>query len=236
MSNKNTLFRFKQFAVDQAGCAMKINTDGVLLGAMAAADDAKRILDVGTGTGVIALMMAQRYGNSRVEAVEVDAAAAERAALNFSVSAFSERMIVHHADIRSFEAEPFDLVVSNPPYFSNDLKNPDARKQLARHAEPEFFESLFISVGKLLNPDGLFWLIIPAQQALHVKAAAAQAGLNAVREIAVQSDDTRPVIRKILVFSHQQQSLQTDVLHIYEEHQRYSAAYRLLLADFLLAL
>src|SRR5437879_3258817 len=113
------MFRFKQFNVDQSGCAMKINTDGVLLGALAEADQPENILDIGTGTGVIALMTAQRFENARIDAVEIDQSAAETARRNFSNSPFAERMNLYSMGFEQFfESNPdkkYDLIVSNPP-------------------------------------------------------------------------------------------------------------------------
>ncbi|PST83420.1 tRNA methyltransferase [Pedobacter yulinensis] len=237
MRNKDQPFRFKRFSVEQEGCAMKINTDGVLLGAMASAIRPLRILDVGTGTGVIALMLAQRFPQARVEAVEIDPAAAHRAGHNFSASPFAARMALTGADIRTFRAaEPYDMVVSNPPFFSGDLKNPDLRKQLARHAEAGFFESLFAAISGLLTPDGVFWIIIPARQAAVLIEIAAEAGLFCCRRVRVRSDDSKPVIREILVFGYSATPVSTGDLSIYAAHQVYSAAYRALLGNFLLAL
>src|ERR1700756_535530 len=121
------MFRFKQFSVDQAGCAMKINTDGVLLGAMAGHANPLRILDIGTGTGVIALMLAQRFGNAQIDAVEIDAIAAETAARNFQNSDFCAQLHIHPVGITDyFEAnagEKFNLIVSNPPFYINSLES-----------------------------------------------------------------------------------------------------------------
>jgi tRNA1Val (adenine37-N6)-methyltransferase len=150
-----SLFRFKVFEVDQTGCAMKINTDGVLIGGIVTADAPSRILDVGTGTGVIAMMLAQRFPAAVVEAIEIDPAAAATAAKNFALSSFASRLSVHTGDILSYESEfRYDLIISNPPFFVNDLKNPEARKRLARHADEDFFIGLIRKVSMLLNPSG----------------------------------------------------------------------------------
>src|SRR4051812_18750759 len=112
------MFRFKQFSVDQAGCAMKINTDGVLLGAIAEVESPSTILDIGTGTGVIGLMLAQRFGNARVDAVEIDVSAAKTAGNNFANSSFNNRVTVFPVSIRAFfnehSGKKYDLIVSNP--------------------------------------------------------------------------------------------------------------------------
>ena len=113
-----SVFRFKEFVVDQSGCAMKINTDGVLLGAMATALHPQRILDVGTGTGVISLMLAQRFPAVVIDAIEIDAKAADTARRNFEASPFSGRISCHPVSLGDFEPRaPYDLIVSNPPFF-----------------------------------------------------------------------------------------------------------------------
>src|SRR5690554_2504372 len=144
--NRSSVFRFKQFEVDQRDCPMKINTDGVLLGAIAGSVHGRgQFLDIGTGTGVIAMMLAQRYPEARVDAIEIDQGAAFRAAANFKDSPFSDRLTVNHVALESFKTRPetYDLILSNPPFFMDSLKNPDQRKSVARHADPLFFQTLF---------------------------------------------------------------------------------------------
>ena len=127
-------FRFKQFAVEQDDVAMKVGTDGVLLGAWADCNGAKRILDIGTGTGVIALMLAQRNAEAEVQAVEIDETATRRARSNFDLSPWAERLTVENCAVQEFApAEKFDLIVSNPPYFVDSLLPPDAKRSTARH-------------------------------------------------------------------------------------------------------
>jgi len=131
-----SIFRFKQFVVDQTESTMKVNTDGVLLGAMASAAGPGRILDIGTGTGVIALMLAQRFPSARVEAIEVDALAAKLAGENFIRSTFATRISAQAVALADFQPmEAFDLIVSNPPFFLHALKSRDYRKRVSRHTE-----------------------------------------------------------------------------------------------------
>jgi tRNA1Val (adenine37-N6)-methyltransferase len=134
-----SLFKFKKFEVEQSGCPMRINTDGVLLGVIAEHSAPSRILDIGTGTGVIALMLAQRYENAFVDAVEIDPSAANRASLNFNTSIYAARMAAHGIAIEDYTPiDRYDLIVSNPPYFVNDLKSTEVRKGIARHAHEDF--------------------------------------------------------------------------------------------------
>lgn len=155
-------FRFKQFAIEQEDVAMKVGTDGVLLGAWADCEGAKNILDIGTGTGVIALQMAQRNPKAQVQAVEIDETAAKRARANFDNTPWAERLQVERTAVQEFEsAEKFDLIVSNPPYFVDSLLPPDAKRSTARHTHDLTFEELDNAAARLLSKDGKFALILP---------------------------------------------------------------------------
>lgn len=158
----NTSFQFKQFAVEQAHCAMKVNTDGVLLGAWANASEAARILDIGTGTGVIALMMAQQYSAALIDAIDIDAGAAEQAKTNVEGSAWNDRLCVYHSALQDFKlGYNYDFIISNPPYFVNDLKPADARKTVAKHSIDLSYDELLTHVNRLLSDNGTFALVIP---------------------------------------------------------------------------
>lgn len=160
----NTFFRFKKFIVFQDRCAMKVGTDSVLLGAWA--EGGQRILDVGAGTGVIALMMAQRFERSEVDAVELDAQACVQAEENVGRSPFAERIKVvcmpvqRMASIEDYQ-QCFDAVVCNPPFFENALKAPGKERNMARHTDFLPFSDLFEAVRKLMSPEGAFSVIIP---------------------------------------------------------------------------
>ena len=158
-------FKFKQFAVEQEDVAMKVGTDGVLLGAWAECEGARRILDIGTGTGVIALQMAQRNPMAQVQAVEIDETAAKRARANFDNSPWAERLQVAQTAVQEFApTEKFDLIVSNPPYFIDSLLPPDAKRSTARHTHDLTFEELDRAVERLLAENGRFALILPTTE------------------------------------------------------------------------
>ncbi len=155
-------FRFKQFAVEQDDVAMKVGTDGVLLGAWADCEGARRILDIGTGTGVIALQMAQRNATAQISAVEIDETASRRARANFDMSPWAERLQVVQVAVQQFEpTEQFDLIISNPPYFVDSLLPPDERRSTARHTHDLTFEELDRAVCRLLHEAGRFAIILP---------------------------------------------------------------------------
>ena len=158
-------FRFKQFAIEQEDVAMKVGTDGVLLGAWAACDGAKRILDIGTGTGVIALMSAQRNTEAKIYAVEIDETATRRARSNFEMSPWAERLEVENCAVQEFDPnEKFDLIISNPPYFIDSLLPPGAKRSTARHTHDLSFEELDKAVCRLLADGGKFALILPTAE------------------------------------------------------------------------
>lgn len=235
------IFRFKRFEVDQTGCAMKINTDGVLLGALATLADREattRILDIGTGTGVIALMLAQRYPAAITDGIEIDQQAAARADRNFSKSPFAERLNAYHRPLKSFEPSlSYDLIVANPPYFVDSLKNPDARKQLARHADQGFFEDLLQNASHWLKPNGSMQLILPSLLASKIeKLASACDGFSLEHKIDIYSYSTdRHPIRTIINLTKSRITVPTSQkFTIYAERGIYSTDYKGILADFFL--
>jgi tRNA1Val (adenine37-N6)-methyltransferase len=230
------MFRFKQFNVDQTGCAMKINTDGVLLGALAETDHPKTILDIGTGTGVIALMLAQRFGKAQIDAVEVDESAARTAHLNFGRSAFANRMQAYAMSFGElFEQHPekkYDLIISNPPFYINSLESPGEKKKLAKHTDESFFADLLQNAAKHLNDKGTFWLILPLQTAQLVNVIAYQYNLNQQKKISVSSYPDSVQHREIVAFTLGE-TLETDEQFvIYDSPKVYSQQYKNVLKPF----
>ena len=232
---KNT-FRFKQFTVDQSNCGMKINTDGVLLGALAEAGSTKSILDIGTGTGVIALMLAQRFPSAVIEAVEIDQHAAQTATENFFNSPFADRLSCYYSSFEAFYTEftgkKFDLILSNPPFFLNSLKNPDAKKQVARHTDADFFQKLLLLSAEKLSEEGSIWLILPVDTLASIRHYASECGLVPERIIRVRSfADSKPH-RSIVSLSKQTKTIVTSDFIIYKDKNAYSDQYRQTLKDF----
>ena len=194
------MFSFKQFAIRQERCAMKVGTDGVLLGAWAPECIAGgRILDIGTGTGVMAIMAAQRNPSARIVGVEIDEMSALQARENAEASPWADRVEIVNADIRSYEAAaPFDLVISNPPYFVDSLKSPDSGRTTARHTVSLDFGELMSAVERLLAPDGLFAVIVPAEAASRVVASGR---LALRRRCDVRSKPSAGPIRTMMEFA-----------------------------------
>ncbi len=232
-----SIFRFKQFEVDQSNCAMKINTDGVLLASLVDTSDAKRILDVGTGTGVIALMLAQRAIDSRVEAVEIDALAAEMASRNFSNSIFQDRLTLHATAFQQLEISGhYDLIVSNPPFYTDSLHNPDARKKLARHTDLNFFKELLQFASSYLTAQGKLVLILPTLLAETIMTMAIEHNLYCTAEIQISSFAGDPAIRKIVTFGRIHTiGIDQHKFVIYQSKGIYSESYKGALTPYFLA-
>lgn len=230
------MFRFKQFAVDQTNCTMKINTDGVLLGATASAENPKSILDIGTGTGVIALMLAQRFEEAKIDAVEIDLNSAKTAGQNFTNSKFAAHLTLHETDIADFwpqkQHQQYNLIVSNPPFYLDTLTSPKENKTLAKHAVPGFFEDLLAKIPDFLSADGCFWLILPPKTALFVEKLA-QPMLFLQEKISVSSYPDDLPHREILCFGLKKIKTKIASLIIYKDQKVYSETYQNLLEDFL---
>ena len=184
----NNSFTFQKFTIHQDRCAMKVGTDGVLLGAWA--HGGKRILDIGTGTGLVAIMMAQRFADAHVTAVEIDHNAALQACNNANCSPFASRIGIVETSIQNFEVygtQLFDSIVSNPPFFTDSLKNPASQRATARHADTLPYRDLFTAVKRLLAEDGEFSAIIPSNCLTSFIAEAYLAHLVPIRRLAIRT-------------------------------------------------
>jgi len=232
-----SIFRFKQFEVDQGNCAMKINTDGVIIGAMAYQEGAARILDVGSGTGVIALMLAQRHPDALVDAVEIDEEAYIQATYNFRQSIFADRLRSINSDFRDFHPETsYDLIVSNPPFYTKSLHNPDPRKKLAKHTDFLFFEALLDFVVLHLSVHGAFHCILPIGLAEEVVALMlAKRNLYLQRRINISSYPDADPIRSLLTIGKRTCEAEFDTLIIYERRAEHTEEYKNLLKPYFLA-
>ena len=223
-------FRFKQFSVEHRRSSMRVGVDAVLLGAWAEVPDgclAPRILDVGCGCGVITLMMAQRFPEAAIEAIDIDAASAEEAADNFRSSPWSERLCARQRDFASMPGEAaFDLIVSNPPYFHAGIESPSTTRERARHAAALSPESLIDGAGNLLSRKGALAMVIPAENAPDIIAYAARAGLFLQRSLMSAGRPDRPVKRALLQFCRPLR------LDIESQPGIYSDDYRHLTEDF----
>lgn len=179
-------FTFKQFEINHEGCAMKVGTDGVLLGAWCECGSARRIADIGTGTGLIALMCAQRNATATIDALDIDHSAAECARANVAHSAWSGRIRVIETAVQDFITEErYDLIVSNPPYFSETLQSPDPSRAVARHNCSLPHRDLIDAAKRLLTDEGRMALILPSDEARRFAMQAVAAGLHLRRRCEV---------------------------------------------------
>ena len=231
----NPYFSFKQFTVRHDRCAMKVGTDGVLLGAWIDLNSSRRILDIGTGTGLIALMLAQRCSDARIIAVDIDSAAVEQAQENIQASPWKNRVEVLQQDICTYHPHgTFDTIVSNPPYFIDSLKCPDGQRSTARHTDTLDADRLIGKVFELLSPDGSFSIILPAEQTEDLIRVADEKGLYPSRQTWVI---TRPGLspkRILMEFRKISTVFQPDELVIELERHVYSEEYIALTKEFYL--
>ena len=206
------MFQFQRFTIHQDQCAMKVGTDGVLLGAWA--QGGERVLDIGTGTGVIALMMAQRYAEAHVVAVDIDEAAVRQARQNADASPFGDRVEVVLSSIQDYATScslsfgegrcevpaHFDSIVCNPPFFVDSLKAPDQQRSLARHADTLPFAELMRAAYRLLSDDGELSVVIPFDYRRRLDDEAFLCGFFPSRVCAVRTKSTKPVRRYLLAY------------------------------------
>ncbi len=230
-------FRFKEFLVDQDRCAMKVGTDGVLLGAwVPLRNEDRQLLDVGTGTGLIALMLAQRTADAQITALDIDADCVEQARENVEGSPWKERVAVVQSAVQDFYAEfRYDLIVSNPPYFENSLYSPDAARTRARHTASLPFEELLAAVDRLLAADGRFAVVLPTD-AVDRFLHRAVVNLWLERRLDVRTTPRRAPKRTLLLFSRRQPETlpANEELVIQTAPETFTAEYRALTRDFYL--
>lgn len=195
-------FTFKQFVVHQERCAMKVGTDGTLLGAWAETARADgQILDIGTGTGLIALMMAQRYPKAQVMAIDIDAEAVAQATDNVRRSPFADRIQVCQADVNAYEVEEnYDAIVCNPPYFNHALTCPDDQRTQARHTLSLSYRQLMSAAWRLLAEEGLFSVIIPNDYFQQMESEAHLAGFFLTRIYGVRTIKGKTIKRYLVEF------------------------------------
>ena len=229
-------FRFKRFTVQQDRCALKVGTDGVLFGAWVNYDGAERILDIGSGTGVLALIAAQRNETARIDAVEIDEASAGQAAGNFASSPWSDRLHLHRMDVRRMHVvEPYDLVICNPPYYEGYSASPDVRIGLAKHSGELRFPELLATVVRVLAPEGRFAVIIPLNREPAFLKDAERVGLRVGRRCTVAYVAHRPAKRVLLQLERSPVTLGEEALVVEATGPfDYSKEYRALIADLML--
>ena len=238
-------FTFKKFTVHQDRCAMKIGTDGILLGAwISLTEKPERILDIGTGTGVIAMQLAQRCSAQTIDAIEIDASAFEQCTDNFEASPWSERLFCYHAAIQEFASEienTYDLIISNPPFYSENYKPEKKARDTARFNDALPFRQLVVCVAQLLTDQGVFALILPKKEERDFIEIARESGLHPKRICRVRGTGNSEEKRSLLEFCFQpkvkqgkEKEIIIESLTIESARHNYTEDYIKLVKDFYL--
>ncbi len=232
----HNVFHFQQFSINQDKTAMKISTDGVLFGACCNFENAENILDIGTGTGLLSLMAAQKSA-AKITAVEIDNDAYLQAEENVKNSKFSDRIKIFHGDFLTFYktcGEKYGYIISNPPFFENAFKSNDYKRNFARHTDSLPFEKMILGVKEIILENGFFSVIIPFDKSLDFVKLCALSKLHLCKKISVYSKSNVPPLRVILTFSKQILPMKYDEITIYKKNKTYSEKFKELTKDFYL--
>lgn len=233
-------FQFKEFSIEQDRCAMKIGTDGVLLGAWTSIQDPSAILDIGAGTGILALMLAQRSDAMQIDALEIDEDAYEQCVENFENSAWADRLFCYHAALDEFaeemEDEKYDLIISNPPFHTEDYKSGDNARNMARFADSLPFEELIKFASELLSDKGSFAVIIPYSEENYFLKLSEKVNLFPNRITRVRGTVNTAVKRSLLQLSFTDKPFSSNELILEESRHQYTQNYQKMVAPFYLKL
>ena len=233
----NQYFKFKQFTVNQDRCAMKVGTDGVLLGSWVDVESAGNVLDIGTGTGLLALMVAQRNSGAAIDALDIDPEAASQAEENFAASSWGERLTVVPDDFLAHRfVKKYDLVVCNPPYFTQSLKSPNEKRTTARHSDSLPLDRLAQGVADVLADDGVFAVVLPLQEGEVLVAECDKVGLNVRRKAMVyaKSESTEPKRVLLELSKNAAETVEERIVIERCERHDYTDQYKALTKDFYL--
>lgn len=233
----NTYFQFKQFRIEQDQCAMKVSTDACILGAVSPTPDEGKILDIGTGTGVLSLLLAQRC-HCMIDAAELDEASFLQAASNVAHSEWKDRIRVVHTDIRLYHSSTrYELIICNPPFYENHFKSPSLKKNKAKHAEQLSYQELLDAVKRNLSADGIFSVLLPANSAERFMKQAVTAALYPYKRFLISERDNQPFKRHIILFSqHLSNTVTETAISIRDAEGNYSATFRHLMHPYYLNL
>ena len=231
-------FVFKKFSIHQHKCAHKVGTDAVLIGSWAEVSKATTILDIGTGTGIIALMMAQK-SNAQIDAIDIEQGSAEQATENAEHSVWAERIKVYQKSLQDFSAntdKKYDVIITNPPYFVDSSKAPDEERNHARHTDTLTFAELLTGAKKMLNDKGMFYIILPTKEAIDFKALAEKSNLYLVKQLRVKTKSSNDLEKRhIMLFRLTKEPLAEQILSIENEgRHNYTEEYKKLTGDFYL--
>lgn len=227
-------FRFKQFTIHQDKCAMKVGTDAVLLGSWVNPGAATRILDIGSGTGLIALMLAQK-SDATIDAIDLDENAFQQTKENFRISPWFDRLNPYHISLQDFvkdKKEAYDLIVTNPPYFHHASKPSEESRKQARHNDFLSFDELIINSIKLLTPNGRFCVILPTKEGMEFMDKAQKKGLFCRELLRIKTRSDKSEKRLIMQFSFKFGILQDNEIIIQEEDGSFTQDYIILTKEF----
>ncbi|WP_339925966.1 methyltransferase [uncultured Cyclobacterium sp.] len=234
----NTFFQFKQFRIEQERCAMKVSTDAVVLGSLAALKSIpEAILDIGTGTGVLALMMAQKYPQATIDAVEIDQDAFEQATKNIASNKLGLNVNVKHQKFQHFaiaETQQYDLIITNPPYYSGQLQSSKQNINLARHEQGLNFTDLWAGIDRLLRDKGVLWLILPAYEMEAFIGLGIEKGFYVDSKTLLQDRETSKVHRVIASLTRRPVQTEVRTLVIKDATNVYTPEYIDLLKEYML--
>lgn len=235
----NQYFQFKQFTIHHDRCAMKVGTDAVLLGAWANSNNCNKILDIGTGTGIIAIMLAQKSG-AIIDAIDMDKNACMQAKENVDNCKWKNRIKIHHLSFQLFHnqiKEKYDLIVSNPPFFDDSMKASEESRQFARHTDLLSFEDLLEGVLKLLSPAGKFCMILPCKEGDFFRNLAEKNKLYLSKLTRVRTKENKPEEKRLLMqFEFNRKTFSENLLIIEkDEPQSYTEEFKELTKDYYLA-
>lgn len=227
-----SVFQFKHFQIQQKHAALKVGTDSMILGSLCDWDSPKRLLDIGTGTGVLALMCAQRFPFEKIIGLEISEEAFIDAMENAENSPFQSPISILNQALQDYQAEiTFDAIISNPPFFENSSKNSDDHKSLARHTDSLTFEELLHSISILLSPDGKAWIIIPFEASESFLQLAEQYSLFPADFISIFGKPGKHT-RAVISLQKRQREVKRSALCIRDEHGKYTPEYKVLTKDF----
>ena len=233
-----TTFTFKQFSVNQDRCAMKIGTDGVLLGAWTPLiNNPYNVLDIGAGTGILSLMLAQRSSAEQIDAIEIDEDAYEQCVENFEASPWGDKLFCFHAGLDEFVDEPedeYDLIISNPPFYTDNYKSDNSSRDLARFEDALPFEELIEAAALLLSDNGIFSVIIPYKEENRFVTMCKELDLFPLKITRVKGTPTSEIKRSLLSFCRMEQAPLVDELIIEISRHNYTSEYIELTKDFYL--
>ncbi len=233
----NPYFRFKKFEIRQDACAMKVGTLACILGARAGTGTPGRILDIGTGTGLLALMLAQRFQTSRIDAVEIDREAAVQAGGNVERSLWKDRISIFWEDIRNYRPQSdlkYDLIVSNPPFYSNQTPSPDEKENLARHSSALTLAELAVKVAALLDAAGTFYVLLPGEESRYFQELLESKYLYPFHQLSVYNRPGSAVKAMITAFSFRNPGVEKEKISIWDDKGNYTSPYVRLMRDFYL--